>query len=115
MAKRHGQTICIVDDDLSLRRSLRNLLMSVGFRVETFESVEAFLESANQAEIGCLVLDVRMAGMNGLDLLKQLGDDLRDVPAIIITGKGSEERAVAAIESGAFLSLIHISEPTRPY
>src|SRR5262249_51013558 len=49
-----------------------------------------------------LIADVELPGMNGLDLLKQLGEDLRDVPAIIITGKGSEERAVAAIESGAF-------------
>src|SRR5215510_8812643 len=64
MAKRHGKTICIVDDDLSLRRSLRNLLMSVGFRVETFESVEAFLEPANQGEVGAMGLEVGNARVN---------------------------------------------------
>jgi len=60
MARREGRVIGIVDDDSSLRRSLRNLLMSVGYRVETFESAEAFLQSGDRDEIGCVVLDVRL-------------------------------------------------------
>src|SRR2546427_5866723 len=54
MARREGRVIGIVDDDSSLRRSLRNLLMSVGYRVETFESAEAFLQSGDRDEIGCV-------------------------------------------------------------
>jgi response regulator RpfG family c-di-GMP phosphodiesterase len=72
VARRDGRMIGIVDDHPSLRRSRCNLLISVGFRVETFESAEAFLQSAERDEIGCVVLDVRMAGMNGVDLLKHL-------------------------------------------
>src|SRR5213593_995690 len=67
MAERRTRAVCVVDDDESLRRSVRNLLSSVGFRVETFTSAEEFLESTHRADIGCLVLDLRMAGMNGLD------------------------------------------------
>ena len=95
--------ISIVDDDESVRRSVRNLLLSVGLRVAVFESGESFLQSVQRGYTGCLVLDLRMPGMNGLDLVKQLGADLQEVPAIIITGKGSEERAVAAIEAGALI------------
>ena len=73
MAERRTQVVCVVDDDESLRRSVRNLLSSVGFRVETFASAEEFLESTHRANTGCLVLDLRMAGMNGLDLLRHLG------------------------------------------
>ena len=110
MAKRRGQTICIVDDDLSLRRSLRNLLTSVGFRVETFESVEAFLESANQAEIGCLVLDVRMAGMNGLDLLRRLTAAGSQMRVIILTAHGDDETRRRSLEAGA---VAFLEKPVR--
>jgi FixJ family two-component response regulator len=64
--------VSIVDDDGSLRRSVRNLLTSVGFQVETFMSAEAFLESVHRENTGCLVLDLRMPGMSGLDLLAHL-------------------------------------------
>ena len=64
--------VSIVDDDESLRRSVKNLLTSVGFRVETFASAEAFLESAHRAETRCVVLDLRMPGMSGVDLLMHL-------------------------------------------
>ena len=61
MARRDGRVVCIVDDDASLRRSLRNLLTSVGFPVETFPSADAFLESDHRQDTGCMVLDRRMA------------------------------------------------------
>ena len=72
MSDNERQVICVVDDDASLRRSLRNLLMSVGFRVETFQSAEEFLHSAHRQNTGCMVLDLRMAGMSGLELLRHL-------------------------------------------
>ncbi len=72
LAKQDGRVVSIVDDDESLRRSLRNLLTSVGFRVATFESPEAFLESADRESTGCLVFDLRMPGMDGLELLQRL-------------------------------------------
>jgi FixJ family two-component response regulator len=61
--------VSVVDDDESLRRSLRNLLSSVGFRVETFASAEDFVQSTHRLNTGCLVLDLRLSGMNGLELL----------------------------------------------
>jgi FixJ family two-component response regulator len=72
LAKHDGRVVSIVDDDASLRRSLRNLLISVGFRVATFESAEAFLETADRESTGCLVLDLQMPGMDGLELLRHL-------------------------------------------
>jgi FixJ family two-component response regulator len=61
----NGRVVSIVDDDASLRRSVRNLLTSVGFRVETFESAEAFLQSSHRQNTGCMVLDLRMPGLDG--------------------------------------------------
>src|SRR5437870_10935277 len=81
MVQDNGRVVCVVDDDASLRRSLRNLLTSVGFRVETFQSAETFLETVHRENTGCVVLDLRMTGMNGLDLLRHLG----------ATGSRSEE------------------------
>src|SRR6267142_775092 len=68
MDGRDRPVVSVVDDDESLRRSLRNLLRSVGFGVETFASAEEFLGSAQRESTGCLVLDLRMTGMSGLDL-----------------------------------------------
>ncbi len=93
--------ISVVDDDESLRRSLGNFLGSVGLRVETFASAEQFLRSARRESPGCLVLDLRMAGMSGLDLLRQLAvADLR-VPAIVLTAHGEEEMRRRCLAAGA--------------
>src|SRR5438128_12131843 len=87
----HGtQIVSIVDDDESLRRSLKNLLGSVGFRVETFASAEAFLQS-HQQDTGCLVLDLRMPGMNGFELLRHLSGMGSRIPAVVLTAHGEEE------------------------
>jgi FixJ family two-component response regulator len=101
MAERRAQVVCVVDDDESLRRSVRNLLSSVGFRVETFASAEEFLESTHRANTGCLVLDLRMAGMNGLDLLRHLGAMGSRIPVIILTAHGDEEARRRSLEAGA--------------
>src|SRR5262250_299938 len=94
--------ILIVEDEDNARKGYEQLLQRWGYDVMGVASAEEALAKFAGYQPDTLIADVELPGMNGLDLLKQLGDDLRDVPAIVITGKGSEERAVAAIESGAF-------------
>src|SRR5262249_52891444 len=94
--------ILIVEDEDNARKGYEQLLQRWGYEVLGVGTAEDALAKFSNFQPDTLIADVELPGMNGLDLLKQLGDDLRDVPAIIITGKGSEERAVAAIESGAF-------------
>jgi FixJ family two-component response regulator len=98
--------VSVVDDDESLRRSLRNLLGSVGFRVETFASAEAFLASIHRAQTGCLVLDLSMPGMNGLGLLGRLSTMDTRIPAVILTAHSDDEARRRALQAGAvaFLS-----------
>ncbi len=95
------RVVCIVDDDASLRRSLRNLLMSVGFRVETFQSAELFLESVPRENPGCVVLDLRMPGMSGLDLLRRLAATGSRIPVIILTAHGDDETRRRSLQAGA--------------
>jgi FixJ family two-component response regulator len=102
--------ICIVDDDALLRRSLENLLTSVGFRVETFESAEAFLESLGRDNIGCLVLDVQMAGMSGVDLLRRLAATGSRIPVIMLTAHGDDETRRRSLEAGA---TVFLTKPVR--
>jgi FixJ family two-component response regulator len=80
-----ARVVSVVDDDESIRASVGNLLMSVGFRVETFGSAEAFLESIFRKETGCLLLDLRMPGMGGEDLLKHLAVHGTPLPTIILS------------------------------
>ena len=101
MSVRNGRVISIVDDDQSLRRSLRNLLTSVGFRVETFASAEDFLSSSEQENTGCLVLDLRMGGMNGFDLLRHLAATGSRIPVIILTAHDDDEARQRSREAGA--------------
>ena len=101
MADYDTQIVAVVDDDESLRRSLRNLLGSVGFRVETFASAEAFLQSIHQEQTGCLVLDLRMPGMNGFDLLRHLADTSSRIPTVILTAHGDDEARQRSLQAGA--------------
>jgi two-component system response regulator FixJ len=101
MAPYDTQIVAIVDDDESLRRSLRNLLGSVGFRVETFASAEAFLGSVVQGETGCLVLDLRMPGMSGLDLLRHLSGTGTRIPTVVLTAHGDDEARQRSLQAGA--------------
>ena len=110
MGKRDGRVVCIVDDDASLRRSLRNLLMSVGFSVETFQSAEAFLDSVDRDRIGCVVLDLRMAGMSGLDVLKHLVATGSRIPAIMLTAHADDETRRRSLEAGA---VAFLEKPVR--
>jgi len=94
--------ILIVEDEDNARRGYEQLLQRWGYEVVGVPSAEEALARFSNFQPDTLIADVELPGMNGLDLLAQLGDELQHVPAIIITGKGSEERAVAAIEAGAF-------------
>src|SRR3979411_965679 len=94
--------VLIVEDEDNARKGYEQLLQRWGYDVLGVASAEEVLAKFASYQPDTLIADVELPGMNGLDLLKQLGSDLHEVPAIIITGKGSEERAVAAIEAGAF-------------
>ena len=98
MGENDVRLVSIVDDDGSLRRSVRNLLTSVGFRVETFVSAEAFLGSIHRENTGCLVLDLQMPGMTGLDLLAHLAATDSRIPAIILTAHGDDEAPLNNIQ-----------------
>jgi DNA-binding NtrC family response regulator len=94
--------ILIVEDEENARKGYEQLLQRWGYEVVGVASAEEALARFSNFQPDTLIADVELPGMNGLDLLKQLGEELHNVPAIIITGKGSEERAVASIEAGAF-------------
>ena len=93
--------ISIVDDDDSLRISLYNLIRSVGFGVQGFPSAEAFLNSNQPGDTACLILDVRMPGMSGLDLQRQLVADNSRIPIIFITSHADDDARARALEAGA--------------
>lgn len=93
--------IFIVDDDAAVRDSLAVLLSTAGLRVETYGSGEEFLRSWNPVQAGCLVLDIRMPGISGLDLLEHLNASRSKIPVIIITGHGDVKIAVKAMKLGA--------------
>jgi DNA-binding NtrC family response regulator len=98
----HKDRVLIVEDEDNARKGYEQLLQRWGCDVLGVASAEDALAKFATYRPDTLIADVELPGMNGLDLLKQLGPELQEVPAIIITGKGSEERAVAAIEAGAF-------------
>jgi FixJ family two-component response regulator len=95
-------TVFIVDDDQAVARSLRWLIESVRLKVETFASAQAFLDGYDAAKPGCLVLDVRMPGMSGIELQERLTAQRIRVPIIFITGHGDVQMAVRAVQAGAF-------------
>ena len=95
-------TIFVVDDDEGVRNSIRFLLKSVGLATRTLSSASEFLENYKPREPGCLVLDVRMPGMSGLELQQQLNLRGAIIPVIFITGHGDIPMAVEAMQHGAF-------------
>jgi two-component system, LuxR family, response regulator FixJ len=96
-----GATIFVIDDDAAVRQSLSLLIRSMSLEVETFESAPAFLDGCDPARPGCLVLDIRMPGMSGLDLHEELRRRDVTLPVIFITGHGDVAMAVRAMKSGA--------------
>jgi len=95
-------TVFVVDDDASIRDSLRYLLESVRLTVETFESADRFLQQVDTDQAGCLILDVRMPGMTGLELQEALLARTSTLPIIILTGHGDVPMAVRAMSRGSF-------------
>ncbi len=98
--------VFVVDDDDSVRRSLKDLLQSLNYDVETFASAEQFLTQKPFHGIGCIILDVRMPGLSGLDLQERLNQTQCSMPIIFITGHGDLPMGVDAMKKGAvdFLS-----------
>ncbi|KAA6186350.1 response regulator transcription factor [Thiohalocapsa marina] len=94
-------TVFVVDDDQAMRASLQWLIESIGMRVETFDSAQAFLDAYYPGRAGCLLLDVRMPGMSGLELQAYLTRREIRIPVIIITGHGDVAMAVKAMKAGA--------------
>jgi FixJ family two-component response regulator len=93
--------ISVVDDDDAVRRSLQRLIRSAGFAVNVFASAEEFLNSEHLRTTRCLILDVRMHGMDGFELQRQLRVSQHEIPVIFITAHGNEASCSQAIKEGA--------------
>ena len=93
--------ISIVEDDDSLRNSLDNLIRSIGFRAQGFSSAEAFLSSNQARDTACLILDVRMPCMSGLELQRQMLASNWHIPIIFITSHADDDARTRALEAGA--------------
>jgi FixJ family two-component response regulator len=93
--------VFVIDDDESIRESLKSLLRSVGLGVETFASAHEFLQSTRPDVAACLILDVRMPGLSGLDLQRELAEANIHIPIIFITGHGDIPMSVRAMKAGA--------------
>jgi len=96
-----GPVVFIVDDDVSMREALTDLFRSMKFNVDAFESATAFLEAANFARAGCMLLDVRLPGVSGLDFQMQLERTGCKMPIIFMTGYGDIPMSVRAMKAGA--------------
>jgi len=95
------QTVFVVDDEASVRKALRLMLEAAGHNVLTFCSAEEFLDAYDASESGCLLLDVMMPGMDGMELLRRLANPRLAIPVIMLTGHGDIPMAVNAIQIGA--------------
>ena len=93
--------ISVVDDDVSMRQAIKGLLKSAGFHAEVFASAEEFLNSGRLGGTACLILDVRMPGMSGIELQERLIASGRMVPIIFITAHADEQERARALERGA--------------
>ena len=93
--------VAVIEDDESYRVAVQRLLKSAGFSVQSFGSAEAFLNSGQQQEIGCLIADIRMPGMSGLELQAKLNSDHCPIPTIFVTAHGDEKIRLQAMRGGA--------------
>ena len=94
-------TIFVIDDHAAVRDALGEMLSVFGYRVKTFESADGFLQVLDHRDVGCVVADVRMPGMDGLGLVRELARQNIALPVILISGHADVPMAVAAIKSGA--------------
>jgi len=98
---KHRPVIAVVDDDLSVREALENLISSVGYEVKLFASAEAFLDSDARANTDCAVLDLRLPGISGIELQRKLATNGQSIPSIIITAQGDDQARAEAAAAGA--------------
>jgi FixJ family two-component response regulator len=96
-----GTTVFIVDDDLDMRQSLASLLRSLGYCVEIFATAQSFLDRVERGISGCLLLDVRLQAISGLEIQRRLSEAKNHIPIIFLTGHGDIEMAVSAMKAGA--------------
>jgi FixJ family two-component response regulator len=101
MTPANSSTVFVIDDDDLVRASIQGMLKSVGLRSETFGAAQEFLRSKRPAGPSCLVLDVRLPGVNGLDFQRELAEAGIRIPIIFITGHGDIPMSVRAMKSGA--------------
>jgi|SRR6202795_3436769 FixJ family two-component response regulator len=106
ITQRKTKLVAIVDDDDSMRNALDGLLKAVGFPAKAFASAEEFLKSGQQHQTSCLIADIRMPGMSGLELQAKLNAERCKIPIIFITAHGDEKMRMQALRAGAveFLS-----------
>jgi FixJ family two-component response regulator len=106
VTKNNTKLIAIVDDDDSMRSAIEGLLKSVGLPAQAFASAEEFLKSGQQHKANCLIADIRMPGMSGLELQAHLNTERCRIPTIFITAHGDEKMRMQALRAGAveFLS-----------
>jgi len=102
MAKKgEPRLVVVVDDEESVRKAVQRLLRAAGLAIESFASAEDFLNSGQLDATGCLVTDIRMPGMSGLDLLAELNRQHLPIPTIFITAHGDENLRMQAMRAGA--------------
>ncbi len=104
-----GCLVAVVDDDISVRESLESLIRSVGMQVKLFASAEEFLSAAHNGNADCLVLDVRLPGMSGLELHRYLLDQNCKLPAIFITAHASDDHA--RLEARSDWTVAYLTKP----
>jgi FixJ family two-component response regulator len=100
-SERKEKIVAVIEDDESYRVAVQRLLKSAGLSAESFGSAEAFLNSGQQHETGCLIADIRMPGMSGLELQSKLNSDHCPIPTIFITAHGDEKMRMQAMRGGA--------------
>ena len=96
-----GKLVAVIDDDELVRTALEELLKSVGLSARSYASAEEFLKSGQQRQTGCLIADIRMPGMSGLELQAKLNADHYRIPTIFITAHGDEKMRMQALRAGA--------------
>ena len=100
-----GPLVSLVDDDASFRQATRSLLRSAGFRVQASDSAEQFLEETDLAGVRCLIVDLRMPGMSGLDLQRRVEASGYDIPIIFVTAHADDRSQSRAMNGGAIAFL----------
>jgi FixJ family two-component response regulator len=104
--KNNSHLIAIVDDDESVREATKGLMRSIGLAVEAFPSGEDFLRSPNLGRMACLVTDINMPGMNGLDLHRRVSALSKSIPTILITAYPNESVRARALSAGVICYLV---------